>query len=108
MNASTLFPQPRPILLYRLRPDRGNNAPTSDRSTVFAAIAEAAYRVNASTRYVWRDIYQSLIVKLTAGRAAHHDDQQPESDNHSADQWCDPMRMSFRRPPVYEKTNGQA
>src|ERR1039457_2502959 len=44
------LPQPRPSASYIDGPARGNKAPTKDRSTVFAAIAEVACIVKASIR----------------------------------------------------------
>lgn len=52
MNANREFPHPRPSVAYMLCPTRGSSAPSRDRRTVLAARAEAAYIVNASTRYV--------------------------------------------------------
>ena len=50
MNARSEFPQPRPRALYIFGPASGRNAPPKDLKTVFAAIAEAACVVKASTR----------------------------------------------------------
>lgn len=51
-KASNVFPQPCPMVLYIGRPAKGNAAPKIARRTVEAATADAAYRVNVSTRYV--------------------------------------------------------
>jgi hypothetical protein len=45
-----LLPQPTPSLSYIGCPAKGRQAPKTERSIVAAAMAEAAYRVNASTR----------------------------------------------------------
>jgi len=50
MKASRLFPHPSPNLSYILNPQRGSKAPKMERRTVFAAIADAAWIVNASMR----------------------------------------------------------
>ena len=50
MKASRLFPHPSPNLLYISNPQRGSKAPKMERRTVFAAIADAAWIVNASMR----------------------------------------------------------
>lgn len=49
IKASKLFPHPYPNVLYNRLPARGNNAPPKLLSTVLAAMALAAYVVNAST-----------------------------------------------------------
>ena len=50
IKARRELPQPRPRALYICWPAKGSRAPTRERSTVFAASAEAACTVNASTR----------------------------------------------------------
>jgi hypothetical protein len=50
MNPRRLLPQPTPSLSYIGCPAKGRQAPKMERSIVAAAMAEAAYRVNASTR----------------------------------------------------------
>lgn len=50
MNASKELPHPNPSALYIDGPARGNTAPMSDLKTVFAAAADAASNLNASTR----------------------------------------------------------
>lgn len=42
INANTEFPHPRPKFEYNGRPANGKKAPTSDLTTVFAAVTEAA------------------------------------------------------------------
>jgi hypothetical protein len=53
INPRRLFPHPKSSALYIAGAKRGNPNPASDRSTVAAAIALAAYLVYESTRYVW-------------------------------------------------------
>lgn len=50
MNPNKLFPQPRPRASNMDKPARGSTAPKTERRTVLAAIAEAAWIVKASTR----------------------------------------------------------
>jgi hypothetical protein len=50
MKPRRLLPQPTPSLSYIGCPTKGRQAPKMERSIVAAAMAEAAYRVNASTR----------------------------------------------------------
>lgn len=50
-NASSEFPQPKPMTSYMDKPARGRRPPRIDLSTVFAATADAAYFVYASMRY---------------------------------------------------------
>lgn len=50
MNASSELPHPRPRALNILAPESGRTAPNRDRTTVLAAIAEAAYLWKQSIR----------------------------------------------------------
>ena len=52
-NPRRLFPHPNPKASYMDNPNSGTNAPKIDLKTVFAAMADAAWMVKASTRYVW-------------------------------------------------------
>lgn len=61
MNAIKLFPHPRPRALYIWRAKRGKTAPKALLRTVLAAMAEAAYRVNVSTRYVLMHMNAAII-----------------------------------------------
>ena len=45
MKAKRLLPQPKPRLLYMLGPAKGKTALSTERKTVIAANAEAAYVV---------------------------------------------------------------
>ncbi len=57
IKASKELPHPKPRTAYIFGPARGSTAPNVDRRTVFAAMADAACEVNASTRYVEMDIW---------------------------------------------------
>jgi hypothetical protein len=48
--ARTVHPHPYPNFTYISPPNKGNAAPTKDRNNVPAAIADAAYLVNASMK----------------------------------------------------------
>jgi hypothetical protein len=50
MSPRRLLPQPTPSLSYISCPAKGRQAPKMEHSIVAAAMAEAAYRVNALTR----------------------------------------------------------
>jgi hypothetical protein len=52
-NPKRLFPHPKSRAPYIAGANKGNPNPASDRNTVAAAIALAAYLVYESTRYVW-------------------------------------------------------
>lgn len=56
IKASKELPHPSPSVAYILGPAKGRTAPKVDRKTVLAAIADAAYMVKASTKYIEMDI----------------------------------------------------
>lgn len=61
INPSNELPQPCPNVAYIEGPASGKKAPTTDRTTVFAATAEAAYSPKASTRYAWMGMRVAII-----------------------------------------------
>lgn len=65
-NARTEFPHPRPSASYIGWPANGRTAPTTERRIVFAASAEAEYRVYVSTRYMFIDVYNAALAKRGA------------------------------------------
>lgn len=77
MKASRLLPQPRPSLAYIFSPQSGITAPKIERKTVFAAIAEAACIVKASTRYVLMVIWKQSAKGLlgVSGQAMTYEDR---------------------------------
>jgi len=60
-NPSSELPHPNRSVAYMLRPASGSSAPPTLRSTVFAASAEAAYMVNASTRYAMTGMKKHML-----------------------------------------------
>jgi hypothetical protein len=50
MNPNTELPHPYPKLAYNFGPAMGKMAAMTERSTVFAAMADAAYLVKTSMR----------------------------------------------------------
>ena len=80
---NNVFPQPNPSAAYILGPASGSKAPPILLNTVFAAVALAAYGVNASTIYVVIGIKLVMIpipkrtcprrgtIQACAYRAAH-------------------------------------
>jgi hypothetical protein len=52
INARVLFPQPNPSRVYRLPAHRGNTPPRIDLRKAFAPIADAAWNLKTSIKYV--------------------------------------------------------
>lgn len=103
MNPSRELPQPRPRASYIGGPARGNSAPARDRRTVFAAIADAACRVNASTRYVDIGIWCSLDdIAMYQRWETYECADHTSSYKSSSYNWCHPLDGVFGRPAVDE------
>ena len=50
INPNSEFPHPKPNASYKSSPTRGTKAPRTDHKTALAAVTDAAWSGNASTR----------------------------------------------------------
>lgn len=93
--------------LHIFPPASGSRAPSKDRRTVLAAVAEAAYIKKVSTKYVLTGIYSvvSRSHHTHILRAIHKNHDQPESYQACADQRNEPENILLCCPAIQKQTH---